>query len=78
MRLISDWHASDLIRLTKSQRDSLLGQLKWVDLETGTFYAHHSARTFLKRIGAVDSGYRLTGPGISLLADFGNLLNKKD
>lgn len=77
MRLISDWHASDLIRLTKSQRDSMLGQVKWVDLETGTFYAHHTARTFLKRIGATDSVGRLTGPGLCLLADFRNF-NKKD
>lgn len=60
------------IYLTKSQRDSLLGQLKFVDLKTGLFYIHHSGWVFMNRIGAVKDGYVLSQAGLSLMADYGN------
>lgn len=63
--------ALNFIHLTKSQRNSLKGQLFWVSLRTGSYSAHWSAKTFLERIGAVERG-SLTQAGISLMADYGN------
>lgn len=66
------------IHLTKSQRDSLLGQLKYVNLDTGLFYCHHTCWVFLNRIGAVEHGYVLSSAGMSLMADYGNDLKVLD
>ena len=63
-----------MIHLTKSQRLSLFGQIKWVNLETGTFYIPFSGLMFLKRIKAVDQPYQLNDAGLTYMANWQHVL----
>lgn len=63
--------------MIKSQRDSLLGQIVWVNMDNGQFYVTGRAYEFLMRKGYLTNYQQLNERGISLMADYGNLLAGK-